>query len=425
MLQGVLIRINSNYQGAIDKLNDDIKPKMDRCMGGNPDDDYITDCPAQNKLIEAINEVIVELNKLAKPCANVSPIWYVDAAAEVGGDGRSWGDALNNIQDAVNAALPGEQVWVRMGTYTSGSTDPVITMKDGVEIYGGFDETETDPTDRYLDTNETTLDGGDISYHVVVGASNARLDGFIVTRGNAIGYDDYDNGGGMYNGGVANLVVSNCIFSENSALYSGGGLFNYSSSATINSCTFSGNSAGNYGGGVFNSSSSITIADCVFDGNIAPYRGGGMYNLSSSPAITNCIFRYNEATGGPSANERGGGMFNNGSSPTITDCIFDNNLASQMGGGIYNFESSPTITNCTFNGNSVGFYGGGMYNEGSSPTIANCDFVDNSAYDGGGINNGWQSTPTITNCTFSVNSAERYGGGMYNAWPSPTITNCT
>ena len=68
-LNAILNQINSGaYQEAIDKLNDDIKVKMDGCMGGDPGDDWITDCSAQNELTKTINEIITELDKTIKAC---------------------------------------------------------------------------------------------------------------------------------------------------------------------------------------------------------------------------------------------------------------------------------------------------------------------------------------------------------------------
>jgi hypothetical protein len=66
-LNAILNQINSGaYQGAIDKLNDDIKPKMNGCVGGDPKDDWITDCPAQKELKKFINQIISELDKIIK-----------------------------------------------------------------------------------------------------------------------------------------------------------------------------------------------------------------------------------------------------------------------------------------------------------------------------------------------------------------------
>ncbi len=68
-LNAVLDQINSGfYQGAIDKLNNDIKPKMDGCIGGNPEDDWIIDCSSQKMLIEIINKILAELTKIIQAC---------------------------------------------------------------------------------------------------------------------------------------------------------------------------------------------------------------------------------------------------------------------------------------------------------------------------------------------------------------------
>ncbi len=333
-----------------------------------------------------------ELYTIVLPC-----IWYVDADATGNNNGTSWVDAFTVVQDAVEVASWGEMVWVAEGTYTSDSpASLVLTMTGGVEIYGGFTGTETelsergDPADR-----PTILDGEDASYHVVLGVSNARLDGFTVTGGNASGSGN-SCGGGMYNYGVTSLVVANCIFIGNSANFEGGGMYNYESSPVITNCSFIGNSANLLGGGMDNitgSGSSPEINKCTFSGNLA-MRGGGMYNGGlGAPAITNCTFSGNEAS-------EGGGILNDISSSTITNCIFINNSAFSEGGGMDN----------------VG---------GSSPVITNCTFISNSAIfgNGGGMQN-WYSSPTISNCTFSDNWALDNGSGMYNYNSSPTIINC-
>ncbi len=189
---------------------------------------------------------------------------FVDTDATTGNnDGTSWADAFTTVQAAADAALNGDWIWVAEGTYTNSPTTtvPVLTMKAGIEIYGGFTATETFLSDRGDPAdNPTTIDGEDTSYHVIVGASNARLDGFIITGGHAFGFmpDNEQLGGGMYNGNVTDLLVANCTFSGNQAGWGGGGIGNYNSSPTITNCTFNGNLAdwNGYGGGIYNESMS-------------------------------------------------------------------------------------------------------------------------------------------------------------------------
>jgi hypothetical protein len=255
-------------------------------------------------------------------------------------------------------------------------------------------------------------------------------------------------GGGMCNDWHVDAQVTNCIFSNNSAIVDGGGIFNeHTSSPTVTDCTFTGNSSGFRGGGMYNDkSSNPTVVNCTFTWNNAAYYAAMVNNANSNPTVTDCIFTLNGAinNGGAMANFQsspdvnhctfsdntaggyGGGMINSASNPTVTDCNFTGNEASEAG-GMFNDNSSPMVINCAFTDNSAtGSIGGGMYNIGSSsPTVTNCTFTGNDANTyGGGMDNRVGSNPTVTNCTFSGNSAGSYGGGMYNYQSSPTLTNC-
>ncbi len=304
-------------------------------------------------------------------------VWYVNDDASGTGTGLSWIDAFTTVQDSVGVAMTGDVIFVAEGIYMSGTTAPVLPMKEGVEIYGGFIGTESGLPNRGNPGDyPTILDGKGDSYHVVVGASNARLDGFTITGGDAsledCGFEpimEECKGGGMYNYNVANLTVANCTFNDNWAIVAAG---------------------------MYNWFSSPTITNCIFIDNYTNF-GGGMLNDNSSPTINNCSFISNGAVGG-------GGMCNNNSSPTITNCIFSNNGAND-GGGIFNTNSSPEITNCAFISNGA-VEGGGMSNYNSSPEIINCIFIDNSApVSGGGMSNNDNSEPTITNCIMWGNTA--------------------
>jgi parallel beta-helix repeat protein len=175
------------------------------------------------------------------------------------------------------------------------------------------------------------------------------------------------------------------------------------------------------GGGIYCNSSSPTITNCTFSDNTAVY-GGGMSNIQmSSPTVTNCTFKNNSAT-------QGGGMSNySGSSPMVTGCIFEGNSA-ETAGAIYCTEvSSPTITACIISGNTASGNIGGIHcYRGAAPAITNCIITSNSAGGiGGGIGCQDYAEPAITNCTITENEAGNYGGGItcfgWESWP--TVTN--
>ena len=168
---------------------------------------------------------------------------YVIAGGTGSANGTSWVDALATVQAGIDAAVTDnkDEVWVAAGDYVDATIAPVLTMRAGVDIYGGFAGTELSLAGRPDPVLISTLNGNGNSYHVVVGASNARLDGFTITSGNASGVDPNDRGGGIYNTGVSGLVLNGLIVSANSAVY-GGGMYNVSSSPTLTNVTFSNNS---------------------------------------------------------------------------------------------------------------------------------------------------------------------------------------
>ncbi|UCD84974.1 MAG: chitobiase/beta-hexosaminidase C-terminal domain-containing protein [Deltaproteobacteria bacterium] len=284
-------------------------------------------------------------------------IWYVNITAAGNYTGTSWENAFTVIQEAVDTASYDDWIWVAEGIYTSGTTASVLTMKAGVEIYGGFTGTESTLSERGVPADHPAiLDGEGTSYHVVIGASNARLDGFIVANGSATGSGVGIYGGGMLNDGVANLMVDNCTFSGNSAMY---------------------------GGGMSNDNSSPVITDCQFVGNSVTY-GGGMFNYNNSlPRITNCIFSYNSAA------YSGGGITNgDNSSSIITNCSFACNSALFSGGGIDNWDdpSSSKITNCIIWGNHPDSISLPESTSGGTPAVTYSDIEDGVWTGTGNIN---------------------------------------
>ncbi|MCX5638982.1 MAG: hypothetical protein NTX52_15005, partial [Planctomycetota bacterium] len=152
-------------------------------------------------------------------------------------------------------------------------------------------------------------------------------------------------------------------------------------------------------GGMYNWHSSPNVNNCTFSNNSAKYDGGGMFNeVYSSPTVTDCNFNGNSA-----AYYRGGGMYNSESRPVVKDCTFSGNSAAYFGGGMCNLYSSPTVNNCTFTENSA-YWGGGMGNyQYSSPTVNNCTIADNNAPNGRAMacdsdRQSYPSTVTMLNC---------------------------
>lgn len=291
-------------------------------------------------------------------------IFYVKEDG-TGTGGRSWSDAFGTIQKAVDASWSGCKVWVKQGTYTSPAKDgsPVLTMKEGVEIIGGFEGGENPKHDipRYRTRPEllvhSVLDGEDASHHVVVGAfGNAVLDGFIIKGGNAVGVNDDDkSGGGMFNKSTVEtterVIVKNSIFTGNYAENSGGAIYSKGTTnekVIIEKVLFENNEAGESGGAVF---------------------GKKIYNT----ACTECTFKNN------SSQNLGGAIFDNSSNCLVKKSSFIENstkVGNGSGGAIYSYESLE-VENSIFIKNSSTFDGAIT---GNHVTINHSTFSKNKNY---------------------------------------------
>ena len=352
----------------------------------------------------------------------LATIYYVDLIVKGTGDGLSWVNAFNHPQDAMDAAQPGDQIWVADGTYTRKSpTDTaVLTMKDGVDIYGGFAGWETDLSQRDYENNVTILDalGTDQSHsRVVIGADNARLDGFTITGGH-ISFSEC--GGGMANYGVS-PTIENCIFTNNIGWSMGGGICNlYDSSPTLTNCTFSNNFAGLEGGAIYEDygDNYCNITNCTFTHNEANESGGGAIR-GRNYNITNCSFTNNLGYGSGALSISG----NN----SITNCTFKDNFGVlNYVGALGIWGGSSTITNCVFSGNHIGPEG-----EAGAIRIYNSDVsIKNSLFSGNWVGGGGagaiyssnSSSSTIINSTFNGNRAFTSGTGGINSDPDSTVT---
>ena len=283
---------------------------------------------------------------------SADPVTYhVDASVTGGaGDGSTWADAFGTLQDALDAAQPGDQIWVAEGIYTptqGSGCNATFQLPQGVAIYGGFGGAEGDLSERHWSEHLTVLSGdvdgndntendqgmdngiversadidGHNACHVVSSSGvteSAVLDGFVITAGDARDLDP--NGGGMHNSDGGPALV-NIIFSGNRAQTGdGGALYN-----------------GSYG--------AMTLSKVVFSGNSAR-RGGGMFN-GSTATLTNVMLSGNDAldTGAGVHNDSGGQL-------TVLNSTFSNNNAVTTGGALYNNGGNADLVNSLLWGDS-------------------------------------------------------------------------
>jgi len=225
--------------------------------------------------------------------------------------------ALREIQPAIDSAYeetrdggPGKcEVWVAGGRYLVyvDSRDDTIQLRLGIELYGGFNGSESLRCERDFIKNETVLSAcndeqscyplsSDLGYvnHVIMGADESIIDGFIIDSGQSWFNPDApasEEIGRMAGGGIYlrnnSMRVANTVFK-----YCWGyAVGMYESNLEISSCKFVNN-----GGGIYSSNStvnSIRVEDSIFLSNSSSY--GGAISGYSDLYIQNCVFACNRA----------------------------------------------------------------------------------------------------------------------------------
>ena len=290
------------------------------------------------------------------------------------GDGSSWPMALGDLQQALQIASEGDEIWVARGVYLptqNNDRQAAFIVPSGVKLLGGFAGNENDSASRDFALNRTILSGeigspytdGDNSYTIVVfwnAGPSTVIDGFEISGGNANNpvnaVHPSNSGGAIFNDGArgaSSPTVSNCQFKHNRAYY-GGAIYNNAlegdcSMTRILNCEFLENNAILEGGAVFNQGSNygrcnLTIKNCNFESNQASY-GAGIFNTAANhgqtnPLIEKCMFSGNGATIRASAiynvSEPDGEC-----APIIAECSFDNN-SEMVGGNVGgNAQGSP------------------------------------------------------------------------------------
>jgi len=156
-------------------------------------------------------------------------IVYVDINATGNHDGTSWTDAYSDLLSATRAANHLSQIWVVAGTYSPSPTAREYSFNPVAEMYGGFNGTETQLSQRDWKANPTILSGDigtvgdetDNTYTILAprASDSIVIDGFTISDG----YSDHTTainryGAGIYIiNGVTPITIKDCIIKNNSA----------------------------------------------------------------------------------------------------------------------------------------------------------------------------------------------------------------
>ncbi|MCH2134094.1 MAG: right-handed parallel beta-helix repeat-containing protein [Phycisphaerales bacterium] len=376
------------------------------------------------------------------------------------------------IQEAVDAAVNGDDILVLPGTYTSGgpyvvdmlgkevtlrsTNGPSFTFIDGFGKVAGINcssgETNLTVIDGFTIRNCFNNKGG--CMRISGGSSPTVQDCAFLT-----GVATLTGGAVWCSGSGSNPLFTNCQFNFNEATGSTGtgGAVSLESGCqpTFITCTIEGNTSRRAGGGVYSAQANPIFDDCTVSNNESlQSSGGGLYirecedftvqgctvsnNLTSTGSGAGMVVRsaqgnINATTiAANSSLTVGGGLMIDGSPPldpwfpTVTECTISANDSAATGGGIYITQAGGNFINNIIS-NNIATDGGGVeiVGDNANPSFIDCSIWNNVATgSGGGINCNASSAATITNCTIRLNTAER-GAGINNTNTSSVLATGT
>jgi len=287
---------------------------------------------------------------------------------------------FDTIQAGIDAAVDGDTVLVAPGEYVI--TEPITFRGKAITAKS---ETGPDETTIRMGTPADTNRGSVVVFENSETTASV-LEGFTITGG-----------------------VSSWVSAANA--YGGGGIYFDASSGSLFNCAVVKNRADDGGGGGVSAGygSSPILTNCIFTGNSATWGGGVLGWINSSITMTNCII-----SGNSSLNLGGGVYGGSNSSITMTNCTIISNTVQDAGAGIVCDSSSAVLTNCVIAQNTGARWGGGLCSGYalSSITISNCTIWGNSATEGGGVGCLNGGSVTVTNSILWGNKAAR-GNEIY------------
>ncbi len=294
----------------------------------------------------------------------ISDCVFIENSADTGGAIYGLGANVtvydSDFLDNTAAGFGGGGMWNDGGiVLVDGSTFIGNSGFNGGGIYNG-NHAQPWIADSYFEDNWASAENG--------GAiSNVETDGVIqdcTFVGNRVIGEAFSVGGAVSNY-LSNPQLIGCLFVGNTATFGGGAIYNESAEAlptltVVNRCTFRENAAP-IGGAMYNFVSSPMVSNCVFTDNTATTYGGAISgDFASNPAITNCTIAFNSAQIGAGVNN-----FNILGAPTLTNCVVWGNTPDQV------TDSVPSFSTVRYSNIQGGWSGRGEGNMDLPPLFVN------------------------------------------------------
>jgi hypothetical protein len=307
------------------------------------------------------------------------------------------------VQQAVNAAVDGDEIRVATGVYTGvqahDGVTQVVYINKTVILRGGY--TTTNWTTPYPLTQPTTLDAQGLGRVVyITGDISPTLDGFVIAHGNATGlrancHSDADGcGGGIFVLDAHPIIVNNIITNNVAAV------------TTANPTYTTG-----YGGGLYmNGAVRAVISGNLVISNVASTAycgaGGGIYLYPYANTLSGAQVQFNQVLSNTATTKSnscawGGGIHGGPDGVLIQGNVIAGNRANGYGGGsgagLYQWFGSATYRNNLIRGNLGSVSGQAVYLGYSQSHFEGNRVVDNATSQGIQLEISEGDGPTLVN----------------------------
>lgn len=328
-----------------------------------------------------------------------------------------WGSGdYTSIQDAIDAAVDGDEVEVQPATYT----EIIDFGGKAITVRGVSGSASTILDGAGAAAYVVTFDGGEDETSVLEGFTirNATEQGLYINASPTLTDLAFEAMGGTSDSGGCVAVLSgspsfDTVSFTDCVAFKGASLYVASGDVTLNNATFSGG-YGSVSGGAWIGAGTLTITDSSFDDNTSAGNGGAIYlKADTSLNLSNVDFSDNTTEAG-----HGGAIYaNDGNIVTISGGTFSGNTPEDYedgyhGGAIAMSYGTLNISGTTFDTN-FGYYGGALYTTGSTVTLDSAVFSGNYAYYGGAGFIYGPGTYTDTTSLYDANTSYYYGGALY------------
>lgn len=328
---------------------------------------------------------------------------------------------FGGIQDAINAAQPGDTVLVEGNGQIYGEN---LVMRAGVSVVGvgnplpmvAADEGGI-PTVSFPDPNtgrETLLSG-----LMLVNGTSPLGSGILLgswasptISGNVIDYQESHWGAGIFAWPNASPLIQKNTIRGCEASQGGGGIFLYAPGpgTEVVQNQIERNSAGSFGAGALLYGGATTLFLNRFEDNDSGGDGGGLWAYGTDLYAFMNDFEENEAS--PVSGKGGGAYLHSLVKPLLYGGAFRRNSAAR-GGGLYMESCTAEASAMEFSDNLAHQLGGGVFAGGwqGTVTLSACDLRRNVAGvewwngEGGGVFFDGAADLDVVNCVFHANSA--------------------